>query len=82
MPEEMKATALNRLQNGRKRYQHYTPDRDEYSYVRGIDQIMQTIEQATFDPAQLKKFVEFIKIEDRVSNKPLHEVVPEWAPYF
>jgi MoaA/NifB/PqqE/SkfB family radical SAM enzyme len=82
MPEEMKTTALTRLQNGRKRYQHYTPDRDEYSYVRGIDQIMQSIEQAMFDPAQLTKFVEFIKIEDSVSKKPLHEVVPEWAPYF
>jgi len=82
LPEEMKATALNRLRNGRKRYQHYMPDRDEYRYVRGIDQIIQTIEQATFDPVQLQKFVEFIEVENRVSKKPLHEIVPEWAPYF
>ena len=58
------------------------PDRDEYRYVRGIDQIIQTIEQATFDPVQLQKFVEFIEVENRVSKKPLHEIVPEWAPYF
>jgi len=82
MPGDIKATALNRLRNGKKRYQHYTPDVDEYSYVRGIDQIMQSIEQARFDPAQLEEFVEFIEIEDRVSKKPLYEIVPEWAPYF
>ncbi len=82
LPDDIRKIALDRLHQGRKKYEHYVEGVDEFNYVRGIDQILTNLSEAEFDPDELKKFVKFIEIENRVSKKPLHEVVPEWAPYF
>jgi hypothetical protein len=85
MPPELTAIALNRLKEGRKRYEHYlTPMYNNYeqNYVQAIDRLISTIEHVAFKPEALKKFIQHIKIEDTVSKRPLCEVVPEWAPWF
>jgi MoaA/NifB/PqqE/SkfB family radical SAM enzyme len=85
MPPELKKLALERLKEGRKRYEHYlTPTymNFERNYVDTIDRLIGTIENVDFDPAALEKFIEHIKVEDTASKKPLREVVPEWAPWF
>jgi MoaA/NifB/PqqE/SkfB family radical SAM enzyme len=85
MPPELKALALERLKEGRKRYEHYsTPayNNYEYGYVQTIDRLISTVEHVDFNPAALDRYIKHIKIEDTVSKKPLREVVPEWAPWF
>lgn len=85
LPPELKALALERLQTGRKRYEHYLgPEYNNYerTYVHTIDRLISTIENVEFNPTALTKFIQHIKIEDTVSKKPLREVVPEWAPWF
>lgn len=82
LPDDLRKIALDRLHQGRKKYEHYVEGVDEFNYVRAIDQLIDIINQSNFDPDQLEQFVNYIKIENRVSKKPLHEVVPEWRPYF
>ena len=85
LPPELKALALERLQTGRKRYEHYLGaeyNNYERTYVHTIDRLISTIENVEFNPTALTKFIQHIKIEDTVSKKPLREVVPEWAPWF
>jgi MoaA/NifB/PqqE/SkfB family radical SAM enzyme len=85
MPPELAQLALARLQEGRKRYEHYlspTYTNWERNYVLTIDRLINTVENATFNPEALKQFVDHIKIEDTASKKPLKQVVPEWAPWF
>lgn len=85
LPPEMKELALIRLQQGRRRYEHYLgPEYNNYerNYVDSIDRLISTLENAKFDQQALEKFIKHIKIEDTVSKKPLCQVVPEWAPYF
>lgn len=85
MPPELTAIALDRLKEGRRRYEHYTTpaySNYEQNYVQAIDRLISTVENVTFKPKALEKFVEHIKREDTASKKPLREVVPEWAPWF
>jgi hypothetical protein len=85
MPPELKALALERLREGRKRYEHYLLPKYinyEYGYVQTIDRLISTIEHVESDPQALAKFIQHIQIEDTASKKPLLEVVPEWAPWF
>ena len=85
LPSELKALALERLQAGRKRYEHYLLPKynnSECNYVQTIDRLINTIENVEFNPTALSKFIQHIKIEDTASKKPLKEVVPEWAPWF
>ena len=85
LPPELKQLALSRLQEGRKRYEHYLlPEYNnyEYGYVQTIDRLISTVENVDFKPAALDQFVRHIRIEDAVSKKPLSQVVPEWAPWF
>jgi len=85
MPPELAQLALDRLKAGRKRYEHYlTPTYRNYerNYVDTIDRLINTIENATFNPEALAQFVKQIKVEDTASKKPLSQVVPEWAPWF
>jgi sulfatase maturation enzyme AslB (radical SAM superfamily) len=85
MPPELKSLALQRLKDGRKRYEHYLSSQYknyERNWVTSIDRLIGTIENVEFNPAALEKFIEHIKIEDTASKKPLREVVPEWAPWF
>jgi len=84
MPPELTALALHRLQEGRRRYEHYaTPayTNHEQNYVQAIDRLISTVEHVTFKPEVLDRFVQHIKREDTASKKPLREVVPEWAPW-
>lgn len=85
MPPELKKLALERLKEGRKRYEHYltsTYMNFKRNYVDTIDRLIGTIENVEFNPAALEKFISHIKVEDTASKKPLREVVPEWAPWF
>ena len=85
LPPELKELALLRLQQGRRRYEHYLgPEYTNYerNYVNSIDRLISTLENAKFDQQALEKFIRHINIEDTVSKKPLCQVVPEWAPYF
>jgi MoaA/NifB/PqqE/SkfB family radical SAM enzyme len=85
LPPELKTLALERLQAGRRRYEHYLqPDyiNYEFGYVQTIDRLISTIEHVEFKQTALDKFVQHILIEDAVSKKPLRAVVPEWAPWF
>ena len=85
LPPELKELALFRLQQGRRRYEHYLgPEytNHERNYVDSIDRLINTLENANFDQQALEKFIKHIKIEDTVSKKQLCEVVPEWLPYF
>ena len=86
VPPELKATALERLRVGRKRYEHWAApeysNHEKVQYVQTIDRLISTVETVEFKPAALAKFIEHIQIEDSVSKQPLREVVPEWAPWF
>jgi MoaA/NifB/PqqE/SkfB family radical SAM enzyme len=85
LPPELKTLALQRLQEGRKRYEHYLSSQYknyQKNWVTTIDLLINTLENTQFDPAALKRFVKHIKLENQASKKPLHEVVPEWAPWF
>jgi molybdenum cofactor biosynthesis enzyme MoaA len=85
MPPMLTTLALNRLKEGRKRYEHYVTSsysNHEQNYVQAIDRLISTVEHVTFKPEALKSFIAHIKREDTASKKPLREVVPEWAPWF
>ena len=85
LPPELKQLALQRLRDGRKRYEHYLePAYNNYerNYVQTIDRLINTIENIEFDPATLQKFIKHIELENAFSKKPMHEAVPEWAPWF
>ena len=86
MPPKLKAVALDRFKEGRKRYEHYlTPEYSNHQktyYVETIDKLISTINSVEFKPEALKRFIKHIKIEDTASKRPLVEVVPEWAPWF
>jgi sulfatase maturation enzyme AslB (radical SAM superfamily) len=86
LPPELKAVALERLQSGRKRYEHWaTPaysNHEKAQYVQTIDRLISTVETVEFDPTALAKFIKYINIEDTVSKRPLYKVVPEWRPWF
>ena len=86
VPPELKIIALDRLQAGRKRYEHWATEaysnHEKAQYVQTIDRLISTVETVEFNPAALAKFIEHIRLEDTVSKQPLREVVPEWAPWF
>jgi MoaA/NifB/PqqE/SkfB family radical SAM enzyme len=85
LPPELKQLALQRLQDGRKRYEHYlepTYNNYERNYVEMIDRLIDTVESVEFDPETLTRFIKHIELENEFSKKPLHEAVPEWAPWF
>lgn len=85
LPTELKNLALQRLRQGRQRYQHYETDQytnQEINYVIAIDRLIDLVENTEFKQQALDQFIEHIKIENTASKKPLHAVVPEWAPWF
>jgi len=86
LPSELKQLAVDRLTEGRKRYEHWaTPaysNHEKGQYVQTIDRLISTVETVEFKPAALARFVKHIRLEDVVSKKPLKAVVPEWAPWF
>ena len=81
MPPVLRNLAMNRLQEGRNKYDAM-PEPFRSDYLKIIDQLIGTIEYNPFNPEHLQQFIDHIEIENRASKKPLHEVVPEWAPYF
>ena len=85
LPPELRAVALERLKEGRRRYEHYlshTYRNYERNYVLTIDRLISSIDNVEFNPVALERFINHIKIEDVVSKKPLKDAVPEWAPWF
>lgn len=84
MPPELLAIAVQRLQQGRIRYaQNNNPLSDHpFTWLSTIDKLISVATNAQFSQRALDKFVEHIRQEDSVSSKSLHEIVPEWAPWF
>lgn len=83
LPPELKKIAWSRLIEGRRSYQHLENSvSDERNWLRSIDKLISIIETAEHSVADLAKFIEHIKNENTESRKPLHEIVPEWAPWF
>ena len=82
LPPELKRLALDRLIQGRKRYVHYQNIPWSKNWLRTIDQLISTLNTAEFDPKALERFITHIVKENAESTRPLHEVVPEWAPWF
>ena len=86
MPDELRELALSRLRAGRQRYEHYADPRYipnyECNWLRAIDDLINTVENSQFNPNALQQFIKHIRLEDTASKKPLHAVVPEWAPWF
>lgn len=81
LPPELRKIALERLRNGWDKYDAM-PEPTRSDYLKYIEQIIGNIENNPFDPDCLQKFIEHIKKENTASKRPLHEVVPEWSPYF
>jgi MoaA/NifB/PqqE/SkfB family radical SAM enzyme len=81
LPDQLRELALNRLKQGRKRFESSTEIFDIY-YTQLVDQFIGVIETTTHHPAYLPEFIKHIQLEDSVSKTKLIEVVPEWAPYF
>jgi MoaA/NifB/PqqE/SkfB family radical SAM enzyme len=81
LPDQLRELALNRLKQGRKRFESSTEIFDIY-YTQLVDQFIGVIETTTHNPAYLPEFIKHIQLEDSVSKTKLIEVVPEWAPYF
>lgn len=81
MPEEIRNVAMARLQAGRDRY-NALPEPWRSDYVKVIDQLIGNVVHNPFKQEDLDKFIAHIEKENIVSKKPLHEIVPEWAPYF
>ena len=81
LPPDLKKVALDRLYQGREKYQSRSDVIDTY-YTRLINQIIAVVESAEYQPSYLSQFKDYIKKEDSVSKKSMIEIVPEWAPYF
>ena len=81
LPPELRTIALDRLYQGRDSYKQIGSVLADY-YVEIINRIINTIEETTYDPRSLELFVNHIRRENKASRLPLHEVVPEWQPYF
>jgi len=85
LPPELRNLALERLTQGRKRYEHYAlPQYNnwERNWLDTVDALISIIESTKFNPAELERFVKHMRREDLVSKKSLPQVVPEWAPWF
>lgn len=85
LPMELRELALQRLRAGRQRYAHYLDQHyinNEKNYVLAIDRLIAMIENTPFSAEALRQFVEHINKENQFSKKALHEVVPEWTPWF
>jgi len=84
LPPELRTVALERLKNGRKRYEHYRTGytNHEKNWLDTIDRLISSVENVEFSPDALQKFIKHIELEDMFSKRPLREVVPEWAPWF
>jgi hypothetical protein len=80
LPPALRSIALARLHTGAKRFKTESPI-DVY-YAGLVNSIIAVIETTAYNPTFTADFVSYIQKEDRVSARPLHEVVPEWAPYF
>ena len=82
MPPELRKLALERLYAGREKYKdtHLLGNYMD-GFARGIEQLISTIENNPYNEADYQKFLEHIKEEDSVSDRPLVACVPEWANY-
>jgi MoaA/NifB/PqqE/SkfB family radical SAM enzyme len=81
LPPELRELALDRLKQGRQRFESSTEIFDTY-YTQLVDRFISVIETTLHNPTYLPKFIKHIQLEDSVSKTKLTEVVPEWTPYF
>lgn len=81
LPPELRDLSVQRLWVGRDRYKATGSVTADF-YVMIIQRILDVIDHTPWQPELTQQFVEYIRIEDQASKKPLVEVVPEWAPWF
>jgi MoaA/NifB/PqqE/SkfB family radical SAM enzyme len=81
LPKELQELALDRLKQGRRRFESSTEIFDTY-YTQLVDRFISVLETTPHNPAYLPRFIKHIQLEDLVSKTKLTQVVPEWAPYF
>lgn len=81
LPPELRQLALDRLHTVRGKYADKNNFYDD-SFVKTIDRVISVIESTPHDSGDTEKFIRHIRNENQASKHPLHEVVPEWAPWF
>lgn len=81
VPTELRELALSRLYTGKEKYQKIDNVLARY-HVGVIQRAIDVIESTPFHQAELEKFIEHIKIEDKASQVKFVDAVPEWRPYF
>jgi MoaA/NifB/PqqE/SkfB family radical SAM enzyme len=82
LPPELRKLAWSRLIEGRRRYQNFANSSYEKKWLDSIDKLISIIETSKHSKEDLQKFIKHIKEENTESKRPLHEIVPEWAPWF
>lgn len=80
LPPNLRDRAISLLTEGKQRFSHNTVY-DSY-YRTLVDKFLGVLDAHPHVPEYLPKFIEHIQQEDRVSKRPLIDVVPEWRPYF
>ena len=81
LPPDLRTLALDRLNAGLDRYQQLEGTVANRC-VEIISAAKAILDSTPYNQADMFKFVEHIRREDLVSNRPLSDVVPEWQPYF
>ena len=82
LPPELRKLALARLSMGKLKYQGLESTPLTQFFINSVDRFIQIFDATPHNPQYVKQFVDYIKLEDTASSKPLSAVVPEWAPYF
>jgi MoaA/NifB/PqqE/SkfB family radical SAM enzyme len=81
LPPSLREIAQQRLQQGQDRYRMLDTPMSRF-YVTIIQRVLDVISNTAWSQNLTDRFVEHIRIEDKVSKKKLVEVVPEWQPWF
>jgi MoaA/NifB/PqqE/SkfB family radical SAM enzyme len=82
MPPELRELALERLRAAIPKYQEIATHGNYMdNFLRGIEQLISTIENNPYREEHYQEFLAHIEKEDAVSKRPLVECVPEWANY-
>lgn len=82
LPLDLRATAIERLEQGRIYYAGLEPTLFNSYFVGVIDRFLSIIRTTRHRPEYLAQFISHIRLEDSVSHRRLIDVVPEWADYF
>lgn len=81
LPMELRQLALDRLYQSRTKYANKNNVYDD-SFAKVIDRVISVINSNPHNPEDTTKFIRHIQNENLASRHAMHEVVPEWAPWF